>query len=549
MMAPPRRLCAALAMLLAVVVPGAVHGHAVLLDSSPAADAALPGAPAEVLLRFNEPVRPIGVQVLIAKDQVALRVEVEVVDTMLRARLPAEAPDGIYVVSYRVTSADGHPVAGSLVFTAGEVGATPVSVRPDIARFEWIWRIAAVGARSLWYGALLLAAGLALFLAILPVPAGLEPTLRRALGWLALVGLAAGLPLLGATGGALQGGAPGALLTSDSWRLALASPVAVTIAIAVSGLGVLALSTRPQVHTRRALRLTGALLVALSFGASGHAATAGPRWLTLPVLTLHGLCAAYWVGAFAPLLLALRRLPGDQALVLLRAFSGRAIVAVVCLVLAGIVLSVVQLRALSVLITTDYGRLLLLKLALVGILLGLAAINRLILTPAVERRHDAARWLRRTIGADLVFVAGVVALTAGLGTVPPPRTLAERAAAHAHAGHGPREYTAQVVAQDHNLVVVASPAHIGKNRIDLYLTNRQGHPVAAKAAELSFALPEMGIEALRVDAAPLEPGHFQAGINLPLAGDWGLRAELLVDDFTKLPFQARIVVARSGEPH
>ena len=90
---------------------------------------------------------------------------------------------------------------------------------------------------------------------------------------------------------------------------------------------------------------------------------------------------------------------------------------------------------------------------------------------------------------------------------------------------------------------------IGENRIDLYLTDGQGQPVDAKAAELSFALPEMGIEALRVDAAAVEPGHFQGRVDLPLAGDWQVHADLLVDDFTKLPFQARIVVARSGEAH
>jgi hypothetical protein len=33
-------------------------------------------------------------------------------------------------------------------------------------------------------------------------------------------------------------------------------------------------------------------------------------------------------------------------------------------------------------------------------------------------------------------------------------------------------------------------------------------------------------------------------VNLPLAGEWQVRADLLVDDFTKLPFQAKIVIGR-----
>ncbi|MGH6921876.1 MAG: CopD family protein, partial [Geminicoccaceae bacterium] len=290
----------------------------------------------------------------------------------------------------------------------------------------------------------------------------------------------------------------------------------------------------------------GACLVALSFALSGHAATAGPAWITMPALTLHALGAAYWVGAFAPLLMALRRLPRPEAYALLAAFSSRAIVAVAGLLFAGVVLAALQVRTPSALIATDYGRLLLLKLALVALLLGLGAINRLVLTPRLAGRAEAAPQLRRTIGADLALAAGVVALTAGLGTVPPPRALAEGAAhAHAHdAHHGPRDYAVHATAQGHNLILVATPATVGPNRIDLYLTDGQGQPVSAEAAEMAFALPEMGIEAMRADAPALEPGHFQGRIDLPLAGDWQVRADLLVDDFTKLPFQARIVVGR-----
>jgi len=84
----------------------------------------------------------------------------------------------------------------------------------------------------------------------------------------------------------------------------------------------------------------------------------------------------------------------------------------------------------------------------------------------------------------------------------------------------------------------------GENRVDLYLTDEHGQAVGAEAAEMSFALPELGIHALRADAAAVEPGHFRGRVDLPLAGDWQVQADLLVDDFTKLPFRARIVVAR-----
>jgi copper transport protein len=461
----------------------------------------------------------------------------------LRLPLPDDLPHGSYVLSYRVTSADGHPVVGSFLFA---IGAPDHAVRAAaLDAHDGLWSIVGTAARAFCYGALVLPAGLALFLTSLAVPAALQRPLQRALARLALVGLAACLVMLGATGGALHGGPPGALLTPAPWRIALASPIVGSMLVASLGLIVLAAARRGGRFTTPALA-AGAFLVALSFALAGHAATAGPAWITGPALTLHALSAAYWGGAFAPLLMALRRLPRPEAYVLLSAFSSRAIVAVAGLLLAGAVLAALQVRTPSALIATDYGRLLLLKVSLVALLLGLGAINRLVLTPRLAGRDEAAAQLRRTIGADLALAAGVVALTAGLGTVPPPRALAEGAAhdAHAPAYHEPHDYAVHAAAQGHNLVLVATPATVGENRIDLYLTDSRGQPVSAEAAEMAFALPEMGIEPMQADAPAIGPGHFRGRIDLPLAGGWQVRADLLVDDFTKLPFQARIVVGR-----
>jgi copper transport protein len=535
-------LTAGLAVLLAALPWRDAHAHAVLLESSPAADAVLEDAPERAVLRFNEPVRPAVIRLLQAAEEVSIELEgVEVTDAELSAPLPSGLPDGSYVLSYRVTSADGHAVVGSFVFAIGAPGAaTPLEAAAESDEF---WAGAGMAARALWYGSLLLAAGLALFLGVLPVPTELRPPLRQALAWIAVLGLTACLAIIGTTGGTLYGGPPDALLQSEPWRIALASPIAASIAAAAPGLALLLLAARRTSHHERLALFAGALLVAVSFALSGHAATSGPAWITRPALVLHALCAAYWVGAFAPLLLALRRLPREDALALLGSFSAGAVLAVTCLVLAGVVLAALQVRTPAALLTTDYGRLLLLKLALVAVLLALGARNRLVLTPALERRTDAAVGLRRTIGVDLALAAGVVALTAGLGSVPPPRALAEQSA-HAHAGHAPREYTAYAAEQGYRLVLVTSPAGIGDNRIDLYLTDEQGRPVGAKATEMSFALPDLGVEALRAAAAAVAPGHFRGRVDLPLAGDWQVQADVLIDDFTKLPFQARIVVAR-----
>jgi copper transport protein len=533
--AGPRRpaLALMLAGLLTAILPAAARAHAVLLETIPAADALLARAPKAILLRFNEPVRPIAVQLLRAEDEAALDLPpVEATDTRLTLPLPQGLPDGSYVMSYRVTSADGHPVAGSFVFS---VGAAPAqAITSPVDRYDVAWTWLGVAARALWYGNLLLASGLALFLALIRAPPDSAPRLNRGLARLAISGIASGASLLAAEGGSLLGGPPGSLLSFELWRLALGSSVFWTVAAGAAGLAILS-----RARDRRFALLAGALVVALSFGLSGHAATAGPRWLTAPVIALHVLGAALWVGALWPLLLALG---GAEAKARLQAFSSLAVCAIACLIVAGTVLAALQLGSISALVTTDYGRRLLAKLILVAGLLGLAALNRLLLTPALDRSARAERGLRLTIGTELALAAAVVALTASLGAVPPPRALALAAAVHEHGAEIGRDYAVYASARGYNLVLVATPATAGANRIDLYFTGPDGRPAAAKAVELSAALPARNIEALRLAASPVEPGHFRAPASLPLAGEWQLHAGLVIDDFTRLDFRTRIVI-------
>jgi copper transport protein len=180
-----------LAFLLTALPWSMAQAHGVLLDSSPTANAVLTEGPREVVLRFNEPVRPVVVRLLRASDQARIELgSPEVTDTELHIPLPTGLIDGSYVLSYRVTSADGHPVVGSFVFAIGAPGARGTLIAAAAGGREEFWSAAGVAARALWYGGLLLAAGLALFLALLPVPTDLQPPLRRALAWLAVLALA-----------------------------------------------------------------------------------------------------------------------------------------------------------------------------------------------------------------------------------------------------------------------------------------------------------------------------------------------------------------------
>jgi copper resistance protein D len=150
---------------------------------------------------------------------------------------------------------------------------------------------------------------------------------------------------------------------------------------------------------------------------------------------LHLVAAAAWVGALVPLALVLgAEASSDDASFAIareatRRFSTLGIVSVGTLVVTGAVNTWMLAGSVAALIGTDYGQLLLLKIlkiAFFTLMLSIAAVNRLRLTPQLVRatadasaRRDAVRQLRRnslieaSVGAIVIFIVGI------LGTLPP----------------------------------------------------------------------------------------------------------------------------------
>jgi putative copper export protein len=153
---------------------------------------------------------------------------------------------------------------------------------------------------------------------------------------------------------------------------------------------------------------------------TGHAAGAeGLRPVTLVADTLHVLAAGTWLGGLAFVLFAERRhrlaFPEDTSLlpVLVPAFSRLAIVSVAVLMVTGVVASWVHLGSLAALTATDYGRLLSIKLILVGMVLVLGATNWRVLTPRLGAPGGPAA-LRRAAVAELALGQLVLLVTAVL---------------------------------------------------------------------------------------------------------------------------------------
>jgi copper transport protein len=326
----------------------------------------------------------------------------------------------------------------------------------------------------------------------------------------------------------------GDFATSAPWKAALATSLGPSLLIAVAamaaGLVARAATSAGLARTLSALALAG---VGLSLATTGHASTAPPQWLNRPMVFLHGAGVAYWTGALVPLVAMVWR-PTAALLPVLNRFSRVAVPVVGVLVLTGLVLAIVQLESFRALIETRYGIILSIKLVLVVVLLGLAALNRFRLTPLLAANPPNARPLVRSILAECVVVVGILAVVAGWRFTPPPRALAAAArpplAIHIH--------TDAAMFQ-----VLMSPGAVGADSFVLQLMNSEGSLLKAREAMLTLSLPERGIEPLERAATLGADGYWHVrDVPIPYPGHWHVRIDALVTDFDRITLEDELDV-------
>jgi copper transport protein len=514
--------------------------HASLVGSDPADGMVLADAPKVLKLDFNEPVSPLVLR-LIGPDGQALTPAVTAENSTLTLAAPL-LRRGSYVLSWRVISADGHPVGGAVLFAIGAPSASPAvaTLDTDPAVKAAIW-----GVRLLIYLGLFFGVGGAAFIGLIartrPLPGRTEAWIARAMaGGLAASVLSPGLQGLDALAQPLS-----QIWRPDVWMSGLATSYSWSAAAAVvallMGLAAMQTANRALIGLFASLALAGA---GLSLAASGHAATVEPQWLSRLAVFLHGVGVAFWVGSLIPLL-AIVRAPGRGEGELAR-FSRVIPIPLAVLVATGGYLAWAQLDRPDALWTTAYGEILSGKLAFVLVLLSLAAVNRYLLVPRFSRRkRDAHRADTRQPGAvpplavSIAIESAVALAILGIVAVwrftPPPRALiaAEPASIHFHGG--------KAMAQ-----IEVEPVRARGAAMSIEVLDGTFHPLAAKEVTIFLSNAAAGIEPVRRDAVSTGASSWRIDdLRIPIPGRWTLRVDILINDFEKETLADDVLLPRA----
>ncbi|AWN28409.1 copper resistance protein CopC [Streptomyces sp. NEAU-S7GS2] len=401
------------ALALAGTLIGALGGaapasaHAALTGSTPAQGSVVDRAPEQVTLTFSEGVA-MGDDSIRVLDPQGKRVDDKKLrnlssDRVVRygAGLPPGLRDGTYTVAWQAVSADSHPVAGAFTFSVGAPSKTTAPVAQQEAGGGLVGALYGIARYLAYAGFVLLVGGAAFVVACRPAAALVRSVQRLVVyGWALLAGTTVAMLLLRSpyTGsgdladvfdlGGLQQvliTKPGAALIS---RLLLLAAAALFVAVLF---GAYARAHEPagadadsEEQARRRKDLTfglgfGGVIVATGLAATWamaeHASTGLQPTVAMPVDVLHLLAVAVWLGGLAALVVSLYWGPPVERTAV-RRFSRLAFGSVVVLVATGLYQSWRQVGTWQALTDTTYGRLLLVKVALVVVLVGIAWMSR-----------------------------------------------------------------------------------------------------------------------------------------------------------------------------
>ncbi|MFE2270499.1 copper resistance protein CopC [Streptomyces lavendulae] len=414
------RLALVLAALLASLFTAAspASAHAALTASDPKDGAVVATAPAQVTLSFSEQVA-MGDDSIRVMDPQGKRVDTGELRDMCSGStvrygtaLHSGLPNGTYTVAWQAVSADSHPVSGAFTFSVGAPSATSVSL-PDRQAGGGLVGVVYGIARYAAYAGFTVLVGGAAFILLCWRRGSAERSLQKLVvrGWVTLTAATLAMLVLRTpyTGSGkfadvfdldgLQAVLETKTGASFVSRLLLLGAAALFIAVlfgayarrqktsaaeAVDGTGAgtgdetTAEAEKETSDLAFGLAIGGTVVaggIAATWALAEHASTGIQPGIAMPVDILHLLAVAAWLGGLVALLVALHKVPDIEREAVQR-FSRVAFISVLVLAVTGVYQSWRQLGSWSALTGTSYGRLLIIKVALVAVLVAIAYLSR-----------------------------------------------------------------------------------------------------------------------------------------------------------------------------
>jgi len=517
-----------------------VSAHALLVRSSPEANAVLEQSPAQVELLFSEALEAelCSITVYDSNNLIvdAGDVRVDPADSKRMTVSLRSLPDGVYTVTWKVVSAiDGHQTIGTYPFAVGNANADAVKAiqQSSTARVPF----SALLSKFLLLAALALLIGQRLFIELIWNPAlASNPEVNQPAIWLTLrragligILLSVGIGILSqagqTTGNELSfpwDPEVGRILTET--RLGLIWLARLVLAMLSAWLG-----AGKETPLKKWLELAVNLTLLFTVTLTSHAATEAKPLLPILGDWVHLIGMTFWLGGIVYLYTSVRQLGqlederrAKLTALLTARFSVNAFVFVALIGLTGFYSASLRVGTWSGLLTTLYGHVLLIKQGFVAGLLAIAGINFLIISPRLQREQGKGTanpkliaQFGRILFIDVTLASLLLASVSFLTYIPPARIVAPVT-----------DFTDIQQVDDLKVEINISPARVGQNTFMLMLIDPDGQPIySAKEVLLRFTSSKANVAPSELQLVGDGSGMFMAsGTYLSFPDNWQVQA-------------------------
>ena len=615
-----------LAFCLLFLFPSVSEAHAILLRSDPAKGAVLNTAPTQVRMWFTESLNPTYSTARVlngGKKRVDLNnAHVSASDaTEMDVNLPPNLPPAVYVVIWRTQSAnDGHVLTGSFIFTVanpdgstqkitgtlpgqdslGNTGGSATGQLDGPTLFSLIMVTLVELGAVFWVGAQLWRI---LVLQLIEEQdteqqAILQRTEHRfdhlfslptlLLIFFANIGVLVG-QALSLSGGQLAQAFSlsilfGLVSNGQFGHYWIMRQIVLIIAMLVTAYALFAkrkTKAFTEIFSWTNLLLGLALLIALTL--SGHAAAVSKNIVVLAVLSdwLHLLAASLWIGGMMYIattyLPVIMRVPLQERisslLSVLPRYSPLAIAGVIIMTVTGPFNATTRMDSVAQLLSTTYGRILLVKVLLVAGLLATSAYHVGLLRPrlakdykkfkdfeqtpitvsnnrsvatlprqdlntaeqSIERQGrkliNTLRW-EPLLGVAVLLCTGL--LTVFSGTLVPATTAPVQQPVQAVPTVQPNPFTKTVKTTDKQFTLTfnVTPNHFGNNEFTVSVLDSKGQPDNSVGVSLYNTMLDMDMGTRHLNLQPAGQGRFKGSDQLDMGGHWGVRIDVRTQNGT-----------------
>jgi copper transport protein len=417
----------AAAFLLALALPGSALAHANLLQREPSFGERVEASPRAIALHFDQgvTVSPGSIEVRSATGERMASGTARSRSDGLVAEVPLrKLPRGGYTVRWHVTSAEGHVLSGVYTFGVRADAPPPTEAFGAVGptRVEHLIRWGYFLALAVLVGAL----GFRLIVLRRRVPSAVE---RRF--YLVAAGAVIALLELGIAGFMLRASDAlqlpfERLIYGDLSPFAQGTRFGLAFIAMTLGFSIVAAFVFLAWLTERVVLLWPAFVLSLALcsglSLSGHSAVdAGASWRSALADYVHLSAACLWLGGLVQLAVVVWPAASDLRGAAFLRFSRLATVLVGMLVGAGVYLAYLRLPEPADLWEEPYGRVLLIKLALVALALAWGGVHHVLVRPRLMRvQGHAPRTLGRSLLGESAIGMAVLLVAAVLVNSDPP---------------------------------------------------------------------------------------------------------------------------------